>query len=180
MVNNSIIKLLHHSVFYVSFGIIIVALMYKSKTRTHEMTVRVCAFLITYALVPGIFINSILKAYWGRPRPLQTNIFGGTQDFHKVSFFPSGLGSEYPSYVSGHAGLAFFVAMIGIFLDPQRKNLWFGIGVFYWGLISFTRVAEGGHYLSDVLLAGIDVWLLSLVCYFSFVRFWLSRYCKQS
>lgn len=169
------IKFIHKSVFYVSYFIYIYTFIYFIIYRSRSLLLKLGAFLLTYALVPGVFVNSLLKAHWGRPRPNQVDLFGGGVPFHKVPLLPTGLGEHYPGYVSGHAALAFFVCMIGLFVDQKRQSLWLGIGFSYWVVVSFVRVAEGGHFLSDVLLAGCYVWSLSLMSYFAFSRFWSNK-----
>lgn len=175
LAKNPIVKFIHKSVFYVAYIIYIYALALLLRSRDRISGKRFLAFITTYGLVPGAFVNSLLKAHWGRPRPNQVDLFGGHVPFYKVPLLPTGLEAQYAGYVSGHAALAFFVTMIGVFVDQQRQRFWILMGFSYWAIVALVRVVEGGHFLSDVLLAGCYVWSLSLICYYTFSRFWLNK-----
>ncbi|USO01360.1 MAG: phosphatase PAP2 family protein [Alphaproteobacteria bacterium] len=110
-------------------------------------------FCVSYAAIPGVWINLLLKDQWGRPRPSQTIIFGGDYPF-SAAYVITGLSKQYGSFVSGHVALAMFVMAVGVFLDRSREPLWICGGVVYALVMSVVRIAEGGHYLSDVFLGG--------------------------
>lgn len=164
------VRFLHDTSWMVTILLYFVPIFFWPILKKAKETKRAFAYLLSYALGPGILVNLILKAHWGRPRPNQVEIFGGCTPFVSVPFFPTGLGGHYPSYVSGHGALAFFVTMVGIFIDPQRRDFWFWLGFIYWVIIVLVRLSEGGHFLSDLILAACYVWLFSLIIYYQFFR----------
>lgn len=124
--------------------------------------------LLTYALGAGLIINGVLKEYWGRPRPKQVEEFGGTQPFrpyYKPNFFHQPQPSK--SFPCGHcaAGFYFFaLALVGRRLHSQK--LWrlglllaFTLGI----ALSFARMAQGGHFLSDTLFSALLMWYVALM-----------------
>ncbi|HEY0122684.1 MAG TPA: phosphatase PAP2 family protein [Rhizobium sp.] len=115
-------------------------------------------------LGPVLIVNLWLKAFSGRPRPRQTDLFGGTLDFvHAGSF--AGKCVSNCSFVSGEAAAAgWLFCLIFIIPQPARTALAAPIVVVSI-LIPALRVAFGSHYLSDAVLG----WLSSLVIFFALV-----------
>ncbi len=105
----------------------------------------------------------LLKSHWGRPRPVEVSAFGGSLDF--VPWFsPFGGCDSNCSFVSGEAASAFSLLAIAILL-PQRFRVPAVVGATVYGLIvGLMRIAMGGHFLSDVLFAGVftalAIWVL--------------------
>ncbi|MEI8021382.1 MAG: phosphatase PAP2 family protein [Schlesneria sp.] len=126
-------------------------------------TRRCGAFLALLLLIgPGILVNASLKSLWGRPRPLQCQEFGGEMKFLPVGEWAK---RSFPnsSFPSGHASVAFFLMGLGFVISPRRPWLRRGcfIGGMAYGLaMGFTRVLQGGHFLSDVLWAGAIVYFV--------------------
>lgn len=114
--------------------------------------------LASLALGPGLIVNGILKAYWGRARPREIVEFGGDATFSPVWW----ISDQCPrncSFVSGEAAAAFWlVALVFIVPGPWRRMTVIGTLIFA-VLVSATRLAAGGHFLSDILIA----WVLVLV-----------------
>ncbi len=113
--------------------------------------------LANLALGPLILINVIFKGMCGRPRPTQVIEFGGTLPFEKL--FQLNLETFGKSMGCGHASMGFvFFALV--FLVASQRWRW-GIGIFAFSfgmLIGVARVAQGGHFASDVVLAGMVCW----------------------
>lgn len=110
------------------------------------------------AVGPGLMINAFFKEVWGRPRPSETTLFGGSW-----TFFPAWVpGGDCPtncSFPSGEAsGAAWLLALV--FVVPERWRKPTLVAVLVWMVvISFNRMAFGSHFLSDVLIG----WCLMLV-----------------
>ena len=123
------------------------------------------AFLALLLLIgPGLLVNASLKSLWGRPRPLQCQEFGGEMKFLPVGEWAN---QSYPnsSFPSGHASVAFFLMGLGFVISPRRPWLRWGcfVGGLAYGLaMGFTRVLQGGHFLSDVLWAGAIVYFVGV------------------
>jgi membrane-associated PAP2 superfamily phosphatase len=114
--------------------------------------------LSSYALGPGLLVNGILKEHWGRARPREILDFGGTADFSPV-WWISDQCERNCSFVSGEAAAAFWLVAL-VFVVPRDWRSWTAVAtVAAAATISFTRVAAGAHFLSDVLIA----WLLTLL-----------------
>ena len=114
--------------------------------------------LASLALGPGLLVNRILKNYWGRARPNHLLDFGGHSTFSPV-WWISDQCQRNCSFVSGEAASAFWLMAV-VFLVPQAWKRPVGIAALaVAALVSFARIAAGGHFLSDVLIA----WLLVLI-----------------
>ena len=118
-------------------------------------------------LGPGLIINAMLKDHWGRPRPRNVIEFGGKYAYEKLlSIDPSSPGLSFPC---GHCSMGFYL-FIPWFVLRKRKPLLAAIsllsGIFYGLLIGVARVAQGGHWLSDVIVAGIIVYLTGTVLFY--------------
>ncbi|WP_371074052.1 MULTISPECIES: phosphatase PAP2 family protein [unclassified Sinorhizobium] len=114
----------------------------------------------TFVIGPGLLINGILKAFSGRPRPYETDLFGGPLPFVDAGSF-AGKCIGNCSFISGEAASAGWLFCL-IFLIPQpaRSALALPIAAISF-LMTALRVAFGGHYLSDVTLG----WLSTLVIF---------------
>ncbi|OLP58535.1 hypothetical protein BJF93_16885 [Xaviernesmea oryzae] len=109
------------------------------------------ALLATMAIGPGLIVNVFLKSYSGRPRPMQTDLFGGDMGFMAAGQF-GGACHDNCSFVSGEAaGAAWLVCALVLLPTPlRRKALPIALGIAV--LTSLLRVVFGRHYPSDALL----------------------------
>ncbi|WP_319497014.1 phosphatase PAP2 family protein [uncultured Cohaesibacter sp.] len=106
----------------------------------------------TALLGPGLLVNILLKANWGRARPVQTDLFGGTWPYSEVWIVTDHCQSNC-SFVSGEASMAFWLLGL-VFILPLGWRKGGTLVLATLGLlVSLNRIAFGGHYLSDVLLA---------------------------
>ena len=108
-------------------------------------------------LGPGLLVNVILKAHWGRMRPNAIQEFGGTGTF-TPPFRMAGECLRNCSFVSGEVAGAVTVALILWLLvfaripGPRRRiaaALLIAVPV----IVSALRIAAGGHFLSDTIFA---------------------------
>lgn len=118
---------------------------------------RTAAFiLLSLALGPGLVTEIALKDHWGRARPRDIVEFGGTSRF-TPAFQPSDQCARNCSFVSGHAALTFAFAPFALLAAPRRRRAALaaviGAGLF----IGAMRMAQGAHFLSDVIFAGFVV-----------------------
>jgi len=99
-------------------------------------------------------VNLVLKAESGRPRPYQTDMFGG-----KLPFVEAGRFTDYCdtncSFVSGESSAAFWL----LCLVPLVPSRWRPAALAAALVVAFSaaglRVAFGAHYLSDVTIAAL-------------------------
>jgi membrane-associated PAP2 superfamily phosphatase len=121
---------------------------------------RTAAFLvITMVLSAGIVTNLTFKSVWGRPRPASVVEFNGDWKFKHWWEY----GGECPkncSFFSGEAATAFWTYAPASLAPPAWRPLAY-VGATLFGLATGgLRVAFGGHFVSDVLVAGLVTFLL--------------------
>lgn len=122
-------------------------------------------FLLLLALGPGLLVNTVFKDHWGRPRPSHLAVFGGREakSFHQV--WERGVAGEGKSFPSGHASMAFYLMTPYFVLRSRSRRgayLWLAGGIAYGLVMGVARMAQGGHFPSDVLWAGGMVYLAGL------------------
>ncbi|MBS4168683.1 phosphatase PAP2 family protein [Parachlamydia sp. AcF125] len=123
--------------------------------------------VLTCAIGSGLIVHAILKDNWGRPRPRQTTEFGGQLHFRPY-YLPhfAKQAEEAKSFPSGHSSMGFyFVALIVLGSALNKKVLVYtGIvcTLILGTLLSLTRIAQGGHFFSDVLFSGLIMWWCTL------------------
>ena len=119
-------------------------------------------FLVaTMGIGAGVIINLVTKPVWGRARPVHITQFGGASEFTPAWVIANQCKWNC-SFVSGEAGATALVLAF-CFVVPARWRLTTLIaGCLFTLLISFARIAVGGHFLSDVVTA----WLLMLLVMF--------------
>jgi len=113
--------------------------------------------LLVLALGPGLVVNTVLKDHWGRARPSQVVEFGGSQEFTAAPL-PANACDKNCSFVSGHAAVGFGLIVYSFLAGDRRSRRAIGGGaVAAGGLIGLARMAQGAHFLSDVVFAGLVV-----------------------
>ncbi|MCB1114101.1 MAG: phosphatase PAP2 family protein [Chlamydiia bacterium] len=123
--------------------------------------------VLTMIVGNGLITEFILKDYWGRPRPKQIERYGGSQQYRP--FWLPNFHPPEPSrgFVSSHVA-AGFLFLTGVVLTQRYRSrtlfwasvllsLIFGVG------LSLTRMAQGGHFFSDCLVAGLIMWWTALM-----------------
>lgn len=126
---------------------------------------RAAVFLIaTMVLAPGLMVNVVLKNHWGRPRPIDVQQFGGTQHF--VSWWnPRGDCAANCSFVSGDVAGAFWTVAPAALAPPQWRALAYGAALAFGTGMAVIRVMAGGHFVSDVIFAGVFTFLIVWLVY---------------
>jgi lipid A 4'-phosphatase len=124
------------------------------------------------ALGPGLLVNSGFKDNWQRARPYQVQPFGGTQQFTRAAVMTDQCNNNC-SFVSGHVACGFFLASL-MLIQRRRQALWGAVGVVGGLVIGFARMADGAHWLSDVLWASPITLLCSWCIWKILIRFYPS------
>lgn len=109
-------------------------------------------------LGPGLLIEGICKPHVQRPRPVQTQDFGGSQPY-QPPLRRCAACTEHHSFVSSHAAAGFYLLSLGLLASPAWRRRWFAVGLLAGGLVGLGRMLQGGHYLSDIVFAFYAVWL---------------------
>lgn len=131
--------------------------------------------ILTMAIGAGVIVHLMLKDHWGRPRPKQVIEFGGNQPFrsyYQPNFFHQPEPSK--SFTCGHCTMGFYFFAVGLlcwrlgyrYLSYLSYLIAFLLGI----ALSVTRIAQGGHFLSDVLMTALIMWLTAYVCDVIFLR----------
>ena len=105
----------------------------------------------------GLLINAGVKEHWGRARPIQVSEFGGHKHF-SLALVPADQCDHNCSFVSGHAASGFVLMAVGLMGSVATRRRWFWIGMAWGAVASLMRIAQGGHFLSDTLFAGVAIW----------------------
>jgi lipid A 4'-phosphatase len=110
--------------------------------------------LITLLLGPGILVHTVFKDNWDRARPRAVEMFGGEKSFSRA-WVISDQCERNCSFVSGHAAMGFYFMILGWLLHSRK---WFYIGLAIGVAVGGIRVFQGGHFISDSILAGFMVY----------------------
>ncbi len=131
----------------------------------HSLARKGWAFSLSVALGPLLLVNAILKGLWTRPRPRHLQGFFGTEPFRSW-WLPFG-GGDHESFPSGHAASAFVLIALALAVDgrdrPWLKAALAALVVTYGGLVSYARLLQGAHFLSDVWFGGGIGYLAAVV-----------------
>lgn len=123
---------------------------------------------LTMALGPGLVVNGILKAHWGRPRPVHTEEFGGADAF-KAWYQTDGACPANCSFISGEGALGFWLVAPASLLPPGPVRAVALVGALVFGAAAGgLRLTFGGHYFTDVVFSGVVV-----IVIVALTRFWL-------
>lgn len=126
--------------------------------------------LLLFLLGPGVLVNGILKAQWGRARPVNVVDFGGTAQF-TPAYQISDQCAANCSFVSGEGAGSMamtITALLILWLLRDRLpgavyRLGQAAALVMLGFVGWQRVASGGHFLSDVLLSWLIVALIAAI-----------------
>ncbi|MBR0851991.1 phosphatase PAP2 family protein [Bradyrhizobium diazoefficiens] len=118
--------------------------------------------LVTLTLSAGILTNLTFKTYWGRPRPVVVTQFAGDQQF--VPWWdPRGGCARNCSFFSGEGATAFWTLAPAALAPPAWRPLAYAGAVVFGAVTSGLRMAFGGHFFTDVSIAGlvtfVVIWL---------------------
>jgi lipid A 4'-phosphatase len=126
--------------------------------------------LALFLLGPGLVVNGLLKAHWGRARPYNVVDFGGTAQFTPAWQITDQCAANC-SFVSGEgAGTTALTIAALLILAAHRNRLskaTYRMGqaaaFAMLGFVGWQRVAAGGHFLSDVLLSMLLTTLIAAI-----------------
>jgi lipid A 4'-phosphatase len=145
----------------------IVALVVKlvRPDRPLMMSGRAMVFLLaTLVLSAGVLTNLTFKSYWGRPRPVVVTQFNGDQAF--VPWWdPRGTCARNCSFFSGEGATAFWAYAPAALAPPARRPLAYGAATVFGVATSGLRMAFGGHFFTDVAIAGLVTFLVIWFAY---------------
>lgn len=159
---NPALSLLRNIYYYGSFlaYIWILILLLYSWWRGSEIATRIYASMAVFgALGPLFFVNSVLKAFWGRARPYLVEEFGGERLFTPAQILPVDQCESNCSFTSGEgAASAALILMALLLLGPQSKWRWLVIPLLL--PMALLRVMAGKHFFSDIYFSFIFMALI--------------------
>ncbi len=121
---------------------------------------------LSMALGAGLITHLIFKEFWFRPRPIQTSLFGGIEQFNPFYMPKFTFPNFCKSFPSGHATMGFYfinLIILGVRLKSRLlKQIGIGSTIIMSFLLGFSRIAQGAHFLSDVLMSLVVTWYAAL------------------
>jgi lipid A 4'-phosphatase len=133
---------------------------FRIKHRKAIFFVAVCLWI-----GPGLVVNYVFKDHWGRPRPVMVQEFDGDKVFQKPFVISNQCGKNC-SFVCGDASMGFWVfAFIPLLATRRKKLMAFSAAIVVGGGLGLMRIAQGGHFFSDVIFCGIFVYICTWLVY---------------
>jgi lipid A 4'-phosphatase len=135
---------------------------------------RAAIFLIaTLALAPGLMANTILKDYWGRPRPAEVTEFYGPEKF--VPWWdPRGSCDKNCSFVAGEGAGGFWTLAPAALAPPAWRAIAYGAAFLFGSAAGLLRLSGGAHFFTDVVFSGVFTFLIIWIVYGLIYR-WRTR-----
>lgn len=135
------------------------------------MLFRGLLILLAVTLGPGLIVNGILKRYWGRPRPRQVRELGGSEK-HVPPFMIGETGTGH-SLPCGHCSVGYVYCVFWFIWRRRRPKLAalsLCLSILLGTLMGIARLAAGGHFPSDIILAGCICFSVALVLHYFVLR----------
>lgn len=131
---------------------------------------RAIVFLVaSLALGPGLLVNGLLKEHSHRPRPEQTQEFGGPWRFRPYETF-DGECRRNCSFVSGEVATSAWTLAPALLAPTAFRAAAVGGALLFAAATAALRMSFGGHYLSDALFAALFTFLIVLLLYRWYLR----------
>ncbi len=121
---------------------------------------RAALFLsVSLAVGPFLLANVILKDHWARMRPADMVQFGGNEQI-TAWWDPTGPCSDNCSFIAGEPSAAFWTFAPASFAPPQWRPLAYAGVLMFGAAMGVLRMAGGAHFFSDVVFAGVFMFLV--------------------
>jgi lipid A 4'-phosphatase len=154
-------------------AIVALILKFARPDRPLIMSGRAVVFLLlTMILSAGVLTNLTFKSYWGRPRPVLVTEFAGDLPF--VPWWdPRGGCTRNCSFFSGEGATAFWTLAPAALAPPTWRPLAYTAATIFGVVTSGLRMAFGGHFFTDVAIAGLVTFLVTWLT-FALIYRWSS------
>lgn len=130
--------------------VVVISVFFRRRDDKYAYRQRAMFTLCLLLLAPGLIVNGFLKENsFGRPRPVHIQQFGGDKHY-APAFHYSGECAKNCSFSSGHAAFGFSALAIA-WIFPSRFI--FIAAMLLGSYVGFGRIAQGGHFLSDVIMS---------------------------
>jgi lipid A 4'-phosphatase len=117
--------------------------------------------LVCLGVGPGLLANVGFKDQWGRARPKHIVAFGGSKVF-TPALLPTNQCKRNCSFVSGEASSVFVPFYAAAAIAPPWAATLIVVGTAAGLGAGAVRIAQGAHFLSDVVFAGLFMGLMVL------------------
>src|SRR6478735_4837086 len=135
--------------------------------------------LVTLAFSAGVLTNLTFKSYWGRPRPVVVTQFNGPEPF--VPWWdPRGSCGRNCSFFSGEGATAFWTYAPAALAPPAWRPLAYAGAVVFGMVTSGLRMAFGGHFFTDVSIAGLVTFVVIWFAYALIYRWPRTRFSDEA
>lgn len=178
--HSSILGAIHDDLryFVIAMALVAIGLLFLPRRRRAALFL-----LLALALGPGLLVNTVFKDHWGRARPAQIVEFGGTKAL-TPAFVPTNQCVSNCSFPAGDPAVGFFLVSAALLVPGMTARRWAVAGAVAVGAaLGLVRLAQGGHFLSDVVASGFLVTGLSWALYRLFVVYdglgALARACRR-
>jgi lipid A 4'-phosphatase len=113
----------------------------------------------TIALGPGVVTNLFFKDHWGRARPIDVQQFAGTEHFTPW-WDPRGDCPGNCSFIAGEPSGAFWTLAPAALAPPHWRALAYAGAIAFGAGIGALRIGAGAHFFTDVVFAGVFMYLV--------------------
>ncbi len=160
--HSAVLEAVHAGLRYFVIAVVVVAAVALLWTRQRR---RALFVLLALALGPGLLVNTVFKDHWGRARPTQIAAFGGTKVL-TPAFVPADQCATNCSFPAGDPAVGFFLVSVALLVPRSAARRWAIVGAVAAGAaLGLVRLAQGGHFLSDIVASGFLVSGLSWLLY---------------
>jgi membrane-associated PAP2 superfamily phosphatase len=160
----------------------IVAILGKLVMPKRRMLIpgRAALFLsVSLALGPFFLANVVLKDHWARMRPIDVVQFGGADRF-TAWWDPRGPCPDNCSFIGGEAATAFWTLAPAALTPPQWRPLAYGAALGFGSGIGVLRMAGGGHFFTDIVFAGVLMFVVVWALYGAIYRWRRTRLTDEA
>jgi membrane-associated phospholipid phosphatase len=100
-----------------------------------------------------------MKDYWPRSRPIDVPEFNGSERF--VAWWdPRGVCPKNCSFVAGESAGAFWTVAPAALTPLPWRPLAYAAAVAFGAAVGALRIVFGGHFFTDVVFAGVSIFLI--------------------
>jgi lipid A 4'-phosphatase len=149
-------------------GILVAALYRPALARWRRQAALI---FLTLVLGPGLFVNTLFKDHWGRPRPRQVTELGGTMNYQ--CFFEKGVPGRGKSFPCGHSSMGYYFVVFYFLTRRRHRRMALAAlagALAYGTLIGVARMAAGAHFASDVLWSAFFPAAVAWLLYYVILR----------
>lgn len=120
---------------------------------------------VVLVIGPGLVVHQGFKDYWGRERPVNITQFGGVHEY-SPPLTPM-IEQKGKSFISGHAAMGFYMCALAFLFRGRKRHIVYALGFAFGVLVSYARIAQGAHYLSDTLFSAIVILFIIHLMHFA-------------